>query len=342
MIAVHAKRKAFTLVELLVVISIIGVLMSLLLPAVQAARESGRRTQCANNQKNLALGLLQYEGSLRRLPGYVNSLGPDDKRASWLLVIGPFIEQPQVYDQWSTVDHRAANLQPPHPQMASPNIELGICPSNPATGTQLPPMAYVVNAGLMLPSNPTPAGREDQRAEDGVFHNHYDPPQQTPANRPEDVQKTITSMDYVGAFDGATNTLMLSENNQVLSYLIHYDSPSMTRTVPTSNRPYNTMTEKQYVGFCWYLQPNSTLHTINRNKNEDFTSTGMIDRNYARPSSNHPGGVNVAFCDGRVYFLSENIPYRVYRQLMTTKSEFATPTGIPDIDNYRVLNDADY
>lgn len=68
-------RKGFTLVELLVVITIISMLMALLMPAVQSARESGRRAVCLNNQKNLALALLNYESARRNYPGFVEYLG---------------------------------------------------------------------------------------------------------------------------------------------------------------------------------------------------------------------------------------------------------------------------
>jgi prepilin-type N-terminal cleavage/methylation domain-containing protein/prepilin-type processing-associated H-X9-DG protein len=98
-------RRGFTLVELLVVIAIIGVLVALLLPAVQAARESARRTQCGNNLKQLGIGFHNYHDVAGRLPTNINhvrtSLFPteDRNRASHLVNLLPYVEQKNVYDQ---------------------------------------------------------------------------------------------------------------------------------------------------------------------------------------------------------------------------------------------------
>ena len=81
----HAR--GFTLVELLVVITIIGMLMSLLLPAIQSAREAGRRNTCANNMHQLGLALLNYEGNKRGFPGYANVV--NNKRASFVVPLLP-------------------------------------------------------------------------------------------------------------------------------------------------------------------------------------------------------------------------------------------------------------
>src|SRR5436190_8229772 len=101
--AMKAPRPGFTLVELLVVIAIIGILVSLLLPAVQSARESGRRTQCINNLKQLGLAVQNYEGSHKILPpsGIVGP-GPlfaprTGPQFSWLIFILPQMEQGALY-----------------------------------------------------------------------------------------------------------------------------------------------------------------------------------------------------------------------------------------------------
>jgi prepilin-type N-terminal cleavage/methylation domain-containing protein/prepilin-type processing-associated H-X9-DG protein len=98
------QRAAFTLIELLVVIAIIGVLIALLLPAVQACRSAARRTQCINNEMQIALALQNYESSFETLPpGVVNATGPISQREtgyhySWLVQILPFVEQKNVYN----------------------------------------------------------------------------------------------------------------------------------------------------------------------------------------------------------------------------------------------------
>jgi prepilin-type N-terminal cleavage/methylation domain-containing protein len=92
-----SRRRAFTLVELLVVIAIIGVLVALLLPAVQAAREAARRSQCQNNVKNIALACLNYESARKTLPpGGINTRVVQGSGLAWTVLILPYIEQAGV------------------------------------------------------------------------------------------------------------------------------------------------------------------------------------------------------------------------------------------------------
>ena len=96
------RRAAFTLVELLVVITIIGMLTALLLPAVQAARESGRRATCNNNQHQLSIAMQNFESSRRFFPGYINNVGNNPYAISWLVTLFPYLDRRDVYDIWAS------------------------------------------------------------------------------------------------------------------------------------------------------------------------------------------------------------------------------------------------
>lgn len=140
------RRLAFSLVELLVVIAIVGVLISLLLPAVQAARESARRTQCISNLKQLALATLNYEATFGRLPpsslleasdatlskgGSVIATYPvvdhqAGKQFSWIVLMLPFLEQQGLYDEF---DFSATAFEQPLDPQARTIASL-LCPSD--------------------------------------------------------------------------------------------------------------------------------------------------------------------------------------------------------------------
>ena len=184
---VRKKALGFTLVELLVVISIIGMLAALLLPAVQSAREAARRAQCTNNQRQLALATLSFEESRRQFPGYSNDVGkfidassgaPVPRQiGSWMVSLMPFLDNQPVYDLWNETS-TATNILPYNnwqelavaDHRLAPYIPVLYCPSAVSPDTTLPVSTYVANAGFLpLPANHASVMAADLTRGNGVF-----------------------------------------------------------------------------------------------------------------------------------------------------------------------------
>jgi prepilin-type N-terminal cleavage/methylation domain-containing protein/prepilin-type processing-associated H-X9-DG protein len=138
--------RGFTLVELLVVIAIIGVLVALLLPAVQAAREAARRAQCKNNLKQMGLGALNHEQTYGFLPtgGWSFDWGPDPDRgfgknqpAGWMYSLLPFIEQQNLRDLGSGLAYNSAGRQQALTILLQAQVGTYICPTRNITSLPL-------------------------------------------------------------------------------------------------------------------------------------------------------------------------------------------------------------
>lgn len=177
------QRHGFTLVELLVVITIISILMGLLIPAVNAAREAARNAECGVKVKNLALAAIQHEGSKGFLPGYVDKYGffpggPDRsdlgnfagsvpahvKAGGYGVAILPWLEAQSTYEQWTddsypVISDGQGELDPSgvvgasgagagFHAYAAPNLDIFICPSNPISDAQNGRNSYIINAGM--------------------------------------------------------------------------------------------------------------------------------------------------------------------------------------------------
>lgn len=193
---VRPARGGFTLVELLVVISIIGMLAALLLPAVNQAREAGRRTTCLNNQKQIGLGLVQYEQRNGSFPGYCNAQAVDSdggatRPVGWMFAILPYLERNDLIEAYGSAAFKqaggvAAPSANPTPPLAPnpycpPNVflKIAVCPSDAraepihagSTYENLSANSYVANCGMkdiLTPGNATGSPRDV--AANGVFH----------------------------------------------------------------------------------------------------------------------------------------------------------------------------
>lgn len=318
------RRTGFTLVELLVVIVIISMLIALLLPAVNSARERARRAQCSNNQHELATAIHQYETAKGKLPGYTNSLGAVADNLSWLLVLLPYMGRNDV---WEIV--RSGNVDGNLAQFPRRMPEL-ICPSDqPEEDFAL---SYVGNCGKYTPANALPPLY-------GLLT------QQNRSVAPRSREAITTN----GIRDGASNTLLFAENIQASQWL-PLESPTLgRRRNPDDKGPYVYVID---VGFVWSEplvactsapgdacdkkdQGSARINQC-RDRNISFPWTALETdpdateyRHYARPSSNHPGGVMVTYADGHQDFLNEQIEDSVYLDLVDMAGNGLAAGGRP-------------
>jgi type II secretion system protein G len=335
------NRVGFTLVELLVVITIIGMLMSLLLPAVNSAREAARRAQCMNNMREVSQALLTYSTAKQKFPGFtgnkmvINQTGTPSRETygiPWTVAILPYLERRDITDQWERNNFMPVN--PPNTQFA-PYLAFYVCPSDPPD-SQTQQLSFVVNGGNPDTENTQmgTAGKGD-RSEHGLFFNVLFP--RAPKLGPADV------------LDGASNTLMVTENIQAENWdeerLVElnrmtgvYTPTPLQLSTDTPNGPPNTRGVEYALTFVWHPVTNNVLAEWKINgKKEDIPQASRI-YDYARPSSYHPGGVVATFADKRVTFIREDIEYSVYQQLMTTHHLKASNVLQP---NY-ILNSVDF
>ena len=288
------KFRGFTLIELLVVISIIGMLMALLLPAVQNARETARGNTCRSNMRNMAIAATQFEHRRKIFPGYCNpdpkSPASDGSNArSWAFMLLPFIERNDLYDNYAGTGTASSAI--------TQGLELLACPSDPPDGTSTTASSFVMNTG-MLDVEPTTDLPSPDYAANGIGHNL--------------LTGTVTcNAGYVGNGDGLANTILFTENAEGGNWT------DITERGQGCTFVTDDGTVVEPTGGTGGL---SLAYKINGMLGSNATST---DAMYARPTAYHPGGVNVAFADGHVRFINDQIPYYVYIHIMTPRGSAA-------------------
>jgi prepilin-type N-terminal cleavage/methylation domain-containing protein len=303
----HPARTGFTLVELLVVIAIIGVLMGLLLPAVQMAREAARRGQCSNNIRQLNLALMNYESAKQRFP-----FGRDNLGFSTHSKLLPYMEQGNVYDN---IDFKVSYSHSNNAAVRAMAIGTLNCPTDPQS------MMPVGFAGTNYRFNQG-SGILWGRATTDPSNVHFGQPD------PNGVFFLNSNLRMAEIVDGSSNTASISEHgkgdhsNALVSptdtFLpgTHPSTPDQAvadcRAIDVTDLTYQNVSD---VGAPWLRGYHSTtiyFHVDVPNSRSCMFPPGRIA---TVAQSHHPAGVNVGRCDGSVSFVADDISLEAWRAL---------------------------
>jgi prepilin-type N-terminal cleavage/methylation domain-containing protein/prepilin-type processing-associated H-X9-DG protein len=286
-------RRGFTLIELLVVIWIIGVLVALLIPAVQAAREAARRVQCTNNLKQLALAAHHYLAAHGCLPmgtplWFSPDFGDNINNHSLLVALLPHYEQQPLYNavNFSRNIYMYSNITVQNSRLAV----LG-CPSD-GTIAERPPLPYPV---LDIPPGLAQPGKSSYGGCAGVwYYLSLEPNQVADFRGAFGVNSAVTFAEFT---DGTSNTLLLGERAHGL--------------LPNADerRDWHWWYDG-YFGdtLFWTLYPMNPFRKIHTNTANYSTPNAYI----VAAGSRHTGGANFAFADGSVKFIKDTIQTMEY------------------------------
>lgn len=333
------SRRALTLVELLVVIAVVATLMGVLVPALQVARESTRRSTCANNLRQIAVGMTAYGDANRVLPGWRNAIGnysfakansnPGEAAVSWAVAILPQIDE-QVVHQWYTTYAADAAEDASAPPT---RIQTYACPSIGEFATPSP-LSYAVNAGTGGEVVDDRVSPPVQYAGDGVF---VDAVGNLPASRLFDASRRTYAAGKVSlkdvSADGTAMTVMLSERSgpYVPLDISWAMNPRVAREHRGALARNHTILQPLPIGSGWRTEIQLINPTAETRPDPSPTpaNASLDDWNVRFPSSRHPGAVNAAFCDGHVRVIRDGIDAWVYCQLLSSSGGPVSP-GVRD------------
>lgn len=354
-------QTGFTLVELLVVIAIIGILVALLLPAVQAAREAARRSACSNNIRQVGLALMNFEGAQGRLPEGASLLDTDSQSTqfSWVTRIMPYIEEAAAFDQ---VDWDLPMRERVDAGDLSHHIEFETfkCPSAEAVGPVPDAINfygargnYVANAGIgwLYMNDADPNQCENINPFIFLLINGQDPYGSGLNTPPKHLTKcqnlvppAMSSMLRLGPFqvnrrlrlaqatDGTSKTAAVSELLTIPGLdsrgAMHFPGTAMymhDQAPNTTTATINNTTRRwfDYTRYCTETPdaPCKEQDSVGEQGNDD-TWRGQFNHT-AR--SAHTGGVNVVRLDASVSFYSDDVDLSIWHALATPDGEEVVP-----------------
>lgn len=323
MVLHSSSKKGFTLVELLVVIAIIGVMVGLLLPAVQAAREAARRMSCGNNMKQIGLGLHNYESTFKLLPLNRSSGDPIPDPApltarslSWMVGVLPFVEQQAVYD---TIDFNFESTNDPR---NGPNFNAPPPFSNAAVARTIVPSYRCPSDGL---SDPRMNGRANRTGDKELAVNNY---KGVAGSNWAWGNFQVTTAPFAGTRWGLqTNGLDRGNGMMMRGHLFNNQTEFRHVTDGLSN---TFMVGEAIPAFCthtwWYWYNGSTATAAvplnvraqcanTGSRNQDLVACRTDWGNNYSFMSMHPGGAQFTLGDASVKFISDSVNLNVYRAL---------------------------
>ncbi|MCA9249310.1 MAG: DUF1559 domain-containing protein [Planctomycetales bacterium] len=309
------STRGFTLVELLVVIAIIGVLVALLLPAVQSAREAARRTQCTNNLKQIGLALQNYHAALSVFPsGYIANSGTHSQRTveegwGWHVLIMPYMEQTGLYDQLEvrskTLQQRLSDAASDAGVKALFQTELNgyLCPSDERSATLDPDKRHFYGLGNKAK---IAVGKTNYPGVAGLFDRawNWQGNSVSGGTGPFENNGALfgnSEIRMADIRDGTSNTFAVGERD-MRCYAASW--PGVRN--PSWDCNWGIWHNLGIVR----LKPNSHEDPVFRampSKPNDARGTWQCDSCTETFSSAHPGGILFAFCDGSVHFISDGI-----------------------------------
>lgn len=294
------RNGGFTLVELLVVIAIIGILIGMLLPAVQQVREAARRVACQNNMRQMGLAILNSESGSESLPpcGTMRNSGIDFD-FSWIIRILPFCEGDNYHDQLDqTVDvnrgystlNKDALRDDPFPMVICPSSDLEQVDTTPSSDGIVRPFYTGIHGSARESTSFTPTNNPTL----GVMSDHGA------------FQRRVT-VELAKITDGTSNTMIVGEQSGWLKLA------NGERVDFRSDRSHSII-----LGYTWNWERvfNTTVvrYPINHQDAVDDGIQGNAGRNCPL-SSAHPGGCNALYVDGSVHFLNASLDLDVLYNL---------------------------